>query len=89
MLSPQPDGVRWFNYTVPTVALPELAPPGGSIVEMFAPVDPRLRGRRFRIVGPCVERRAGRRELGRAGAPLRRRVASADEALLSPRSFFR
>lgn len=41
MLSPQPDGVRWFNYTVPTVALPELAPPGGSIVEMFAPVEPR------------------------------------------------
>ncbi|MDN7676123.1 NAD(P)/FAD-dependent oxidoreductase [Burkholderia oklahomensis] len=41
MLSPQPDGVRWLNYTVPTVTLPGLAPPGGSIVEMFAAVDAR------------------------------------------------
>jgi phytoene desaturase len=34
------DGVpRWFNYTVPTVTMPELAPAGGSIVEMFPPID--------------------------------------------------
>ncbi len=28
-----------FNYTVPTVTMPELAPPGASIVEMFPPID--------------------------------------------------
>ncbi len=27
--------LRYFNYTVPTVTLPDLAPPGGSIIEMF------------------------------------------------------
>lgn len=30
---------EWFNYTVPTVTMPELAPPGGSIIEMFPPID--------------------------------------------------
>lgn len=29
------DDVKWFNYTVPTVTMPELAPRGGSIIEMF------------------------------------------------------
>ncbi|HEV2679056.1 MAG TPA: NAD(P)/FAD-dependent oxidoreductase [Rhodanobacter sp.] len=42
MLAPQPFGVKWFNYTVPTLPMPELAPPGGSIVEMFAAVDESL-----------------------------------------------
>lgn len=27
--------LRYFNYTVPTITLPDLAPPGGSIIEMF------------------------------------------------------
>ncbi len=35
--------LNWFNYTVPTVTLPELAPDGGSIVEMFAPIAPTMR----------------------------------------------
>jgi phytoene desaturase len=30
---------EWFNYTVPTLTMPELAPPGGSIIEMFPPID--------------------------------------------------
>lgn len=30
---------KWFNYTVPTVTMPELAPQGGSIIEMFPPID--------------------------------------------------
>jgi phytoene dehydrogenase-like protein len=30
---------EWFNYTVPTVTMPELAPAGGSIIEMFPPID--------------------------------------------------
>jgi phytoene desaturase len=29
---------RWLNWSVPTATVPELAPPGGSIVEMFSPV---------------------------------------------------
>lgn len=30
---------EWFTYTVPTITMPELAPPGGSIIEMFPPID--------------------------------------------------
>ena len=30
---------RWIAYTVPTVTMPELSPAGGSIVEMYPPVD--------------------------------------------------
>jgi phytoene desaturase len=30
---------EWFNYTVPTITMPELAPPGGGIIEMFPPID--------------------------------------------------
>ena len=34
------DGLpRWVSFTVPTVTLPGLAPAGGSIVEMFPPID--------------------------------------------------
>lgn len=28
---------KWLNYSVPTVTMPDLAPSGGSIVEMFIP----------------------------------------------------
>lgn len=31
---------RWLNWSLPTVAAPEPAPAGGSIVEPFAPVGP-------------------------------------------------
>jgi phytoene dehydrogenase-like protein len=30
---------RWFTYSVPTVTMPELAPAGGSIIEMFPAID--------------------------------------------------
>jgi len=33
------DNVKWFNYTVPTITMPDLAPRGGSIIEMFLPVE--------------------------------------------------
>lgn len=33
------DEMRWSTYLVPTVTLPELAPSGGSIVEMFPPIS--------------------------------------------------
>jgi len=32
------DKIRWLNYSIPTVTMPDLAPPGGSIVEMFVPI---------------------------------------------------
>ncbi len=32
---PNEDDVKWPVYTVPTVTIPELAPRGGSIIEMF------------------------------------------------------
>ncbi|NPT58513.1 phytoene desaturase family protein [Paraburkholderia elongata] len=42
LLAPQPGRIEWFNYTVPTQPMPELAPSGGSIVEMFTAVDEHL-----------------------------------------------
>jgi len=36
---PDEDDVRWPIYSVPTVTIPELAPPGGSIIEMFPPIQ--------------------------------------------------
>lgn len=41
-LAPQNGDVRWINFSVPTVTLPELAPEGGSVVEMYLSVDPGL-----------------------------------------------
>lgn len=35
---PDQHQLRWPVYMVPTVAVPELAPPGGSIVEVFPPI---------------------------------------------------
>lgn len=35
-------GIEWPIYFVPTTTLPDLAPPGGSVVEMFRPVTPDL-----------------------------------------------
>lgn len=35
---PDQHELRWPIYMVPTIAMPELAPPGGSIVEMFPPI---------------------------------------------------
>jgi phytoene desaturase len=33
--SPKQAGIQWAYYSVPTLVMPELAPPGGSIVELF------------------------------------------------------
>lgn len=38
VFQPSGDDIRWPIYTVPTVTMPELAPAGGSIVEMFPPI---------------------------------------------------
>ncbi|OVZ65585.1 MULTISPECIES: NAD(P)/FAD-dependent oxidoreductase [unclassified Pigmentiphaga] len=34
-----PDAPRWLAYTCPTQVLPDLAPPGRSILELYAPVS--------------------------------------------------
>jgi phytoene desaturase len=55
------DEVKWFNYTVPTVIMPELAPQGCSIIEMFppikqeVPVDDWNEQRKERIVESAVK----------------------------------
>jgi phytoene desaturase len=41
-LAPQPQGIRWLSYAVPTLTLPELSPAGGSVIEMFTSVDQNL-----------------------------------------------
>lgn len=59
----RPDGieVRWPIYSVPTVTLPELAPPGGSIIEMFPCIDQSLaaddwtEGRKEEVAASAVE----------------------------------
>jgi phytoene desaturase len=38
VFAPCDDGVKWLVYDVPTVTLPELAPTGGSVIEMYPPV---------------------------------------------------
>ena len=35
---PDEDDIKWPIYSVPTVTLPDLAPRGGSIIEMFPPI---------------------------------------------------
>lgn len=39
LLAPDPGDPGWLSYIVPTVTLPGLAANGGSIVEMFPPID--------------------------------------------------
>ena|ERR1039457_1063415 len=35
---PDEGEVKWPVFSVPTVTMPDLAPPGGSIIEMFPPI---------------------------------------------------
>ncbi|WP_155479400.1 phytoene desaturase family protein [Rhodoplanes serenus] len=42
MLRPSDGPPEWLAYTVPTVTMPELAPPGGSIVELYPAIDQNL-----------------------------------------------
>ncbi len=41
LFSPSNGVPEYLNYTVPTITMPELAPAGGSIIEMFPPIDQR------------------------------------------------
>jgi phytoene desaturase len=38
VFSPCDHGLKWLVYDTPTVTLPELAPAGGSVIEMYPPV---------------------------------------------------
>lgn len=38
VFTPCEKGLRWLIFDVPTVTLPGLSPPGGSVVEMYPPV---------------------------------------------------
>ncbi|MBK7199520.1 MAG: NAD(P)/FAD-dependent oxidoreductase [Anaerolineae bacterium] len=38
VFTPCDDGVKWLVYDAPTVTLPELAPAGGSVIELYPPV---------------------------------------------------
>lgn len=42
LLRPSDSSADWLIYTVPTVTMPELAPPGGSIVELYPTIDQSL-----------------------------------------------
>lgn len=42
MHRPLPADSAWLSYTVPSIVLPQLAPAGGSVVELYAGVDPDL-----------------------------------------------
>jgi len=61
--------LRWPVYTVPTVTVPELAPAGGSIVEMFPPIDQAMTAadwrevRKEEVAAQAVERLRGLHEI--------------------------
>lgn len=42
VLEPDRERLRWPIFMVPTVAVPELAPPGGSVIEMYPPIPQHL-----------------------------------------------
>ena len=73
---------RWPVYSVPTVTMPELAPPGGSIVEMFPPISQGMTAgdwteeRKEEVAAQAIERLKGLHEINIA---VRR--------LLSPKEF--
>lgn len=68
-----PHAIRWPVYSVPTVALPELAPAGGSVIEMFVPVRPTV------ALGPFPE--SDKRVFAEAGARALRRFHEIDIAV--------
>ncbi|MGE5471830.1 MAG: phytoene desaturase family protein [Bacteroidota bacterium] len=76
------DEMRWPTYTVPTVTLPELAPNGGSIVEMFPSISQEL--------APDDWSKARKEDLVARAVELLRRHHQIDIAvsrILSPREF--
>jgi len=62
MFIPDQHKLCWPVYMVPTIVMPELAPPGGSIVEMFPPIRQELAAgdwgeeRKEQIAAQAIER---------------------------------
>lgn len=82
VFTPCDDGVKWLVYDAPTVTLPELAPAGGSVIEMYPPVQ-----RDFPIEAWDDERKEA--ILGRALEALARvhKVDIAVQRVVSPKDF--
>jgi phytoene desaturase len=66
---PNKHELRWPVYTVPTVTMPELAPPGGSIVEMYPPINQEMAAddwneeRKEEVAAQAIERLKGLHEI--------------------------
>lgn len=66
---PDQHQLRWPIYMVPTIAMPELAPPGGSIVEVFPPIRQDLTAgdwsedRKEKVAAQAIERLKGIHEM--------------------------
>lgn len=82
VFTPCDDGIRWLVYDAPAVTLPELAPAGGGVIEMYPPV------RRDLPAGDWTEARK-EAVLDRAVTALSRvhRLDIAVRRLVSPRDF--
>lgn len=82
LFQPSEDGLRWPIYMVPTATLPELAPPGSSIVEMFPSIsqdiapDDWSKARKEEVAAQAIERLRRDHELD-----------IAVQRILSPREF--
>ncbi len=69
LFHPDQHRLRWPIYMVPTTAVPELAPPGGSIVEVFPPIRQDLTAedwseeRKEEIAAQAIERLKGMHEM--------------------------
>jgi len=67
---PDQHTLRWPIYMVSTIAMPELAPPGGSIVEIFPPIRQDLTAedwseeRKEEVAAQAVERLKSKHEIG-------------------------
>ncbi|MGE5237648.1 MAG: phytoene desaturase family protein [Chloroflexota bacterium] len=66
---PDQHQLRWPVYMVPTIVMPELAPPAGSIVEVFPPIRQDLTAeewsdeRKEKVVAQAIERLKGMHEI--------------------------
>lgn len=66
---PDARALRWPAYMVPTVTMPELAPPGGSVVEIFSPISQEMTAedwsedRKEEVAAQAVERLEGLHEI--------------------------
>jgi phytoene desaturase len=76
------DEVKWFTYLVPTVTMPQLAPPGGSIVEMYPDI------RQDILADDWDEQKTGKVvESGLKELSLRHKINIAVKRVLSPKYF--